>query len=115
MAGTPPDNFKISLHKPLDTTYEDTANHFSRLHVLKTNNQIRWLQTILRNGKTEHGDFVFNADRLVSLINELLKLRDNEKALRVRSIVPNMVIKCTFYGIIEQTNISLLISAYFVI
>ena len=69
MAGTPPDNYKLVLNLPQDsnTTCEDTTNQFNRLHVLKTNNQIRWLQTILRNGKTEHGDFVFNADRLVSV------------------------------------------------
>lgn len=72
MAGTPPDNYKLVLNLPQDsnTTCEDTTNQFNRLHVLKTNNQIRWLQTILRNGKTEHGDFVFNADRLIRLVIE---------------------------------------------
>ena len=62
MAGTPPDNFILPITKYSGAAIDD---EFSRLHVLKSNNQISWLRTILRNAKTCHGDFVFNADRLV--------------------------------------------------
>lgn len=61
MAGTPPDNFFLPIAKCSGAAMDE----FSRLHILKSNNQISWLQTILRNVKTSHGDFVFNADRLV--------------------------------------------------
>lgn len=67
MAGTPPDNFSLPPSKQSSTEID---NEFSRLHILKSNNQIRWLQTILRNVKTEHGEFVFNADRLIRLVIE---------------------------------------------
>jgi hypothetical protein len=62
MAGTPPDNFILPLTKRSSAALD---NEFPRLHVLKSNNQISWLHTILRDVTTSHGDFVFNADRLV--------------------------------------------------
>ena len=62
MAGTPPDNFIQPINKYCGAA---SFSEFSRLHILKSNNQISWLHTILRNVKTTHGDFVFNADRLV--------------------------------------------------
>lgn len=67
MAGTPPDNFILPITKYSGAAIDD---EFSRLHVLKSNNQISWLRTILRNAKTCHGDFVFNADRLIRLVIE---------------------------------------------
>ncbi len=62
MAGTPPDNYILPLTKRSGAAL---GNEFSRLHVLKSNNQISWLHTLLRDVSTSHGDFVFNADRLV--------------------------------------------------
>lgn len=66
MAETPPDSFGLITRHPAAAVDTDLTG----LAILKPNNQIRWLQTLLRNRKTEHGDFVFNADRLIRLVIE---------------------------------------------
>lgn len=43
---------------------------FSNLRILESNNQIRELQTILRDEQTTRSDFVFYADRLIRLVIE---------------------------------------------
>lgn len=66
MAGTPPENTSPHFRAPDSHIAELSEDYSTRLYVLKSNNQIKWLQTILRNVNTQHGDFVFNADRLVN-------------------------------------------------
>ncbi|KAJ8026773.1 Uracil phosphoribosyltransferase-like [Holothuria leucospilota] len=53
-------------------TSDQTVNHGcgNQLKVLKPNNQIRELQTVIRDCKTSRGDFVFCADRLIRLVVE---------------------------------------------
>ncbi|XP_078375196.1 uracil phosphoribosyltransferase homolog isoform X2 [Oculina patagonica] len=41
-----------------------------RLKIIKMNDQVRELQTILRDKETQRGDFVFYADRLIRLVVE---------------------------------------------
>ncbi|XP_068698272.1 uracil phosphoribosyltransferase homolog [Montipora capricornis] len=58
----------------LAPTDEKPANHFQefgpQLKIIKINDQVRELQTILRDKETERGDFVFYADRLIRLVVE---------------------------------------------
>ncbi|XP_027044061.1 uracil phosphoribosyltransferase homolog isoform X1 [Pocillopora verrucosa] len=42
----------------------------SQLKIIQINDQVRELQTILRDKETERGDFVFYADRLIRLVVE---------------------------------------------
>ncbi|XP_020620721.1 uracil phosphoribosyltransferase homolog [Orbicella faveolata] len=41
-----------------------------QLKIIKMNDQVRELQTILRDKETQRGDFVFYADRLIRLVVE---------------------------------------------
>ncbi|KAG7314360.1 hypothetical protein KOW79_021663 [Hemibagrus wyckioides] len=54
-----------------DTSSSDTAKEIGpQLKLLPLNDQIRELQTIIRDKSTSRGDFVFSADRLIRLVVE---------------------------------------------
>lgn len=54
--------------KPPGTAVRDEFG--SQLKIIQINDQVRELQTILRDKETERGDFVFYADRLIRLVVE---------------------------------------------
>jgi len=62
------DNASIEGNDPNEETYD---NQFPKnVHIMKTNNQLRELHTLLRDRTTCRSDFKFYADRLIRLTVE---------------------------------------------
>ncbi|XP_022100453.1 uracil phosphoribosyltransferase homolog [Acanthaster planci] len=65
-----------------------------QLKLLKANDQIRELQTIIRNKSTSRGDFVFYADRLIRLVVE-----EGLNQLPYRNAVVTTPTGCKYEGV----------------
>jgi uracil phosphoribosyltransferase len=55
---------------PVETSSTETEQYPENVYIMKTNNQLRELHTLLRDVKTCRSDFKFYADRLIRLTVE---------------------------------------------
>lgn len=64
----------VGMENGVAPSDEKPPNHLQefgpQLKIIKINEQVRELQTIIRDRETERGDFVFYADRLIRLVVE---------------------------------------------
>lgn len=63
--------FQMSVDEVTDNdSIEEDEQYSENVHIMKTNNQLRELQTLVRDHTTIRSDFKFYADRLIRLTVE---------------------------------------------